>query len=263
MSQGVTKRVVFYSTGSSEYPYVINNNNDKDALLKTETLSSGINEVIELDTDTSQGSEIVLNVQSDGEPMASKTFVKTKTSRQVIRTYVTETGEQKQFTTQTTPVLTTTIKLEKHGKNVQKDTDIKPQYDTELRSHHREPNDQQASSKIQMQSQTFFPMKTNLTQKTATNEKVNETNSRSTNALKTSTQSTSIKSCYTYRVKDGVAVLENVTNYQPEKQTKGERSQPQQTNPSTDYQQMDKKDTEQSTLTKIQPLAKAFRDFRV
>lgn len=163
MSQVVTKRVVFHSTGSSEYPYAINNNNDEDELLKTETLSSG--KVIELDANTSQGSEIVVNVQSDEEPMASKTFVKTKTSRQVIRTYVTETGEQEQFTTQTTPVLTTTVKVEKHGKNVQNDTDIKPEYETELRCHHREPNDQQASSKIEMQSQMFLPMKTNLTQK--------------------------------------------------------------------------------------------------
>ena len=254
MSQVVTKRVELYSTGSSEHPYVISNNNE-DALFKTEILSSGINKAIELDGDTNQGSTIVINVQSDEEPMASKTFLKTKTSRQVIRTYVTDTGEQQQIASQTIPVVTTTVNVEKHGKNVQNETDIKPLFETELHSHHRELNKKQ----IPMESQTYLPMKTKQQQHTtATNEQVNETNSQSTNSSKTSKSKTSIKSCYTYRVKDGVAILENVTKYQSQKQTNRERSLPQpQTNTYTDYQQIDGSQTNQSRLTQTDPLLKA------
>ena len=57
MSQVVTKRVVLYSTASSEHPYMINNNNE-EVLLKTETLSSdAANKAIQLDFGTNQGSE--------------------------------------------------------------------------------------------------------------------------------------------------------------------------------------------------------------
>lgn len=238
--------------------YVITNSNE-DALLKPETLSSDMNKAIELDAATNRGREIVLNVQTDKEPMASKTFATTKTSRQVIRTYVTDKGEQKQFTIQTTPVVTSTIKVEKHGKQVQNDTNIKQQFETELRSHDRDPNEHPASSYSQMESQRYLPMKTNQQHITPTNGQVNETNSRSTNSSKTSKPRTSIKSCYTYRIKDGVAILENVTKYQTQKQRKSERdikSNPQETNTYTHFQQINGNDTKQSRLTQTQPLAK-------
>jgi len=229
MSQVVTKRVVLYSSDSSEHPYVISNNSE-DELLKTETLSSDTNKAIELDVGSNQGSEIVLNVQSDEEPMASKTFVKTETSRKVIHTYVTDTGEPQEFTIQTAPVVTTSLNIEKHGKQVQNDdTNIKQIFETELRSHPREPNEQ-TSSKIQIESPTYIPTKTNQQHIIPTNQQANETNSQSTNSSKPSNPRTSIKSCYTYRVKDGVAILENVTKYQSRKQTKKERSHPQKNN---------------------------------
>ncbi|XP_020631464.1 uncharacterized protein LOC110068429 [Orbicella faveolata] len=255
MSQVVTKRVVLYSSDSSEHPYVISNNNE-DELLKTETLSSDTNKAIELDVGSNQGSEIVLNVQSDEEPMASKTFVKTETSRKVIHTYVTDTGEPQEFTIQTAPVVTTSLNIEKHGKQVQNDdTNIKQIFETELRSHPREPNEQ-TSSKIQIESPTYIPTKTNQQHIIPTNQQANETNSQSTNSSKTSNPRTSIKSCYTYRVKDGVAILENVTKYQSRKQTKKERSHPQKTTTYTDYQQIDGNEDSHSVLTKTQTLAK-------
>ena len=258
MSQVVTKRVVLHSTASSEHPYTINNNNE-EVLLKADTLSSDTNKPIELDFGRNQGSEIVLNVQSDEEPMASKTFVTTKTSKKVIRTYVTDTGEPQQFTIQTTPVVSTSVELKKHENQVQNNTDIRNTSETELRSQHNEPKDR-ASSKIQMESQTYVLTKPDRQHVTATNEKVNETKSQSTNSSKTSNPTTSTKSSYTYRVKDGVAILENVSKYRSQKRTKKERSLQHQANTSdTDYQKIDVNETKQSIFTQTKPLEKTLR----
>lgn len=237
------------------------NNNNEEVLLKTETLSSdAANKAIQLDFGTNQGSEKVLNVQSDEEPKASKTFVTTKTSRKVIRTYVTDTGETQQFTIQTAPVVSTSVEVEKHGNQVQNDTNIKNIFETELRSQHREPKDRD-SSMIQMESQAYVSTKTEQQDITATNDKVNEKNSQSTNSSKTSNPRTSIKSCYTYRVKDGVAVLENVTKYPSQKRTKKETSLPQKKDTYTDYQQIDENGTKQSILTQTKPLEKKLTAF--
>ena len=259
MSQVVTKRVVLYSTASSEHPYRISNNNE-EVLLKTETLSSDTNKAIELDVGTNQGSEIVFNVQSDGEPTASKTFVTTTTSRKVIRTYVTDTGEPQQLTIQTNPVVSTSVEVEKHGNQVQNDTNVKNIFETELQSQHKEPKNR-ASSKIQMESPAYVSTMTDQQHITATNEKVNEKNSQSTNSSKTSNPRTSIGSSYTYRVKDGVAILENVTKYRSQKRTKKERSEPQQTITYTGYQQVDGNQTNQSILTQTEPLEKTLKAF--
>ena len=266
MSQVHTKKVVLYSTDASEHPYVISNNNE-DELLKIKTLYSDTDKAIQFDAGSSQGSEIVLNVQSDEEPMVSKTFATTKTSRKVIRTYVKEIGEPQQFTVQNTPVVTPSLKVQKHGQQVQNDTNKKQIFETELQSHHGETSEQ-VSSNFKMESQTYLPTKANQQHITPTNEPVNETNSQSTNSTKTSNPRSSMKSCYTYRVKNGVAILETVTKYQSQKQTKKEKSQPQKTNTYTDYQQIDGNTTTQSLLEKTKTLqqevslAKGIKDAR-
>ncbi|KAL9950652.1 hypothetical protein ACROYT_G043181 [Oculina patagonica] len=105
MSQVVTRKVVFYSTASGEHPIELGNNNGEVVI------SSGENNVIELDSRKNQAREIVFNVHGDQDREASSTLT-TTTTRKIIRTYVTEAGEHKEFTVQTDPVVTTTIKHE-------------------------------------------------------------------------------------------------------------------------------------------------------
>ncbi|KAJ7386488.1 hypothetical protein OS493_008622 [Desmophyllum pertusum] len=247
MSQLVTRRVLLYSSASPEHHIEIDNNK-ADTILKTETLSSSVDEVIDPDSDRNHRSQIVFNLHSDEDLDDSKANT-TTTSTQVIRRYVTDVEEQKEFTIHTNPVITTAVNIENVSKQAQKSADMNPHFDTDDKDPHKDSTSQSDSSYSQMESFKSFQIENGRQDSTAAIGRAKEENSDSTQIFKTTTKRRSTKTSYTYRLQDGIAILENVTRHKTQGKSVSKHdetdatSQLQEPIPQQDYLQLNRQQT--------------------
>ncbi|XP_022783209.1 uncharacterized protein LOC111324008 [Stylophora pistillata] len=179
MSQIISRKVFSYSSASTQHPIEVRGGN----FLNPETFSSSYEEAVAESPQIAkdQGSEILFKTQSSDDANAAYT----ENSTTIVRTFVINGEEKKHLATEAAPITTTTI-----NSNIDRSL-------PELKEH------------IQAKNGHSTPA--------ANNNLGKLTNLDSTNMPATTKRSS--KTSYTYRVRDGIAVLENVTRYQPEMQT--------------------------------------------
>ena len=221
MSQIVTRKVFLYSSASSEHPIEIADK--EDAILQTETFPSSMEVVAAQKPDiaNNQAGEIVFQVHSDEDADPANT---TRSTTKIMRTYVTNGGEQREFTIEPTPVFTTTINIENNNNNNNNNKETITNTGIHQSSHkdnhddHKQRTPESDSSHSQTQSSGYFQIANGQSTATATSDHVKESNTDSTKITTTTTKRRS-KTSYTYRLKDGIAILEDVRTYQPETHT--------------------------------------------
>ncbi|CAH3116305.1 unnamed protein product, partial [Pocillopora meandrina] len=182
MSQIITRKVFTYSSASTQHPIEITG--EEDTILNPETFPSSYEAAVAESphSEIDQGGGIAFKIH--GSKDANPAYTK-QSSTKIVRTLVTNKEEKKQLANEAALNITTTVNS----------------------------NTEQRLAKLQENIQT-----TNRHSTSAANEDPGKhTNVDSTNITATSRRRS--KTSYTYRVHDGIAVLENVTRYQPETQT--------------------------------------------
>ncbi|XP_027051717.1 uncharacterized protein LOC113678991 isoform X2 [Pocillopora damicornis] len=182
MSQIITRKVFTCSSASTQHPIEITG--EEGTILKPETFPSSYEAAVAESphSEIDQGGGIAFKIR--GSKDANPAYTK-QSSTKIVRTFVTNEEEKKQLANEAALNIKTTVNS----------------------------NTEQSLAILQENIQT-----TNRHSTTAANEDPGKhTNVDSTNITATSRRRS--KTSYTYRVHDGIAVLENVTRYQPETQT--------------------------------------------
>ena len=163
-----------------------------------------------------QTSEIAFNVSSNGTPGDSTVYT-TNTTSHVIRTY--QPGEPFQFTIKTEPVVTTTVSVENNSNQDSKNTN------GTVETFHVGRRGSKVSQRenislpptfSQMESVRYTPVDYDPQDTKANTGQDQEDGIYSTQVSKTTRKS---RTSYTYKIQDGVAILENVTRHPTQSNT--------------------------------------------